>query len=89
MSTVELNADEIFRKDLLHLGNEAKRRLIELLASSLTFSDSHDALAKNRKKGLWDKANGAWCNDGVSADEEIELLRNARVQGKTRKLAEL
>lgn len=53
MSTVELNADEIFRKDLLHLGNEAKRRLIELLASSLTFSDSHDALAKNRKRDCW------------------------------------
>ena len=34
------SADEIFNDKLANLGNEAKRRLIELLAASLTFSDS-------------------------------------------------
>lgn len=31
------SADEIFNDKLANLGNEAKRRLIELLAASLTF----------------------------------------------------
>ena len=35
------SADEIFNDKLANLGNEAKRRLIELLAASLTFSDSN------------------------------------------------
>ncbi len=38
MTTAELDAERIFRTELFRLGNETKRRLIELLASSLTFS---------------------------------------------------
>ena len=32
---------------------------------------------------------GAWKDDGLTAEEEVALLRNARVQGVTRKLVEL
>lgn len=91
MATIELNPDEIFRKSLIHLGNEAKRRLIELLASSMTFADTQDDIsaAKARRKSLLDKTNGAWCNDGLSAAEEIKLIREARTQGSTRKIVDL
>ncbi|WP_178796998.1 hypothetical protein [Bacteroidaceae bacterium] len=91
MTTIDLSADEIFRRDLLHLGNETKRRLIELLASSLTFSDSRTASAEimEKRKALLDKVNGAWSDDELTAEEEIKHLRDARVQGKTRKIADL
>jgi hypothetical protein len=91
MATFELNPDEIFRKNLMHLGNEAKRRLIELLASSLTFSNTQDSISatKAKRKALLDKANGAWCNDGLSVEEEIEQIRKARTQGRTRKIVDL
>lgn len=92
MATVELNPDEIFQRSLIHLGNEAKRRLIELLASSMTFAaDTQDNIsaAKARRKTLLDKTNGAWCNDGLSAAEEIKLIREARTQGRTRKIVDL
>lgn len=42
MTTAELDAERIFRTELFRLGNETKRRLIELLASSLTFSKTKD-----------------------------------------------
>lgn len=42
MTTAELDAERIFRTELFRLGNETKRRLIELLASSLTFPKTKD-----------------------------------------------
>lgn len=75
----------------MHLGNEAKRRLIELLVSSLTFSGTQNntSAIKAQRKALLDKANGAWCNDELSAEEEIEQIRKARTQGRTRKIVDL
>lgn len=32
---------------------------------------------------------GAWKEDGLTAEEEVALLRNARVQGVTRRLIDL
>ena len=49
------SADEIFNDKLANLGNEAKRRLIELLAASLTFSDS-----KQDDDRLFDEICGSW-----------------------------
>lgn len=89
MATAELDAERIFRKELFHLGNETKRRLIELLASSLTFPKAKSGSEKARKDGLLDKASGAWSDDGLTADEEIEMLRSARVHGETRKILDL
>lgn len=37
-----VNAEELFRTSLAQLGNETKRRLIELLAASLTFGDDKE-----------------------------------------------
>lgn len=42
MTTAELDAERIFRTKLALLSNETKRRLIELLASSLTFPKTKD-----------------------------------------------
>ena len=42
MTTAELDAERIFRTELFRLGNETTRRLIELLASSLTFPKTKD-----------------------------------------------
>ena len=49
------SADEIFNDKLANLGNEAKRRLIELLAASLTFSDS-----KQDDDRLFEEICGSW-----------------------------
>lgn len=77
MATIEISADEIFRRNLLHLSNETKRRLIELLASSLTFT-STPPIDVTRQKILLDRINGAWSDDELTAEEEIKLLREAR-----------
>ncbi len=86
MTTAELTAEHIFRTELFHLGNETKRRLIELLASSLTFPKKREEMAKN---ALLERICGAWDDDGVTAEEEIASLRKARVQGVTRKIVDL
>lgn len=75
------SADEIFRDKLANLGNEAKRRLIELLAASLTFSDS-----KQDNDRLFEEICGSWSNDGLTAEQEINELRTARTQGVTRNI---
>ncbi len=87
MNAAELEAEEIFRNELLNLGNETKCKLIELLASSLTFSSAKEKA--DSKEYLLEKAAGAWCDDGMTAEEEIEFIRNSRVQGKTRKTLSL
>lgn len=88
MTTAELHAERIFRTELLHLGNETKRRLIELLASSLTFpkTKSED---KADKDALFDKICGAWSHDGLTAEEEIDMLRKSRKQDTTRNITDL
>lgn len=77
-------ADEIFRDKLANLGNEAKRRLIELLAASLTFSDN-----KRENDHLLNEICGAWNDDGLTAEQEIKELKNARTQGTTRNITDL
>lgn len=88
MNTAEFNAERIFHTELFHLGNETKRRLIELLASSLTFAPV-DMEEKAKKDQLLDKICGAWRDYDSSAEEEIESLRKARTQGVTRKIIDL
>lgn len=85
MTTFELTAERIFRTKLSHLGNETKRKLIELLASSLTFPTSRT----EEDIALLNKINGAWCDDELTAEEEIKNLRTDRTQGATRKIEEL
>ena len=77
-------ADEIFRDKLANLGNEAKSRLIELLAKSLTFSDK-----KEDDTYLFDEICGAWSNDGMTAEQEIEELRSSRNQDITHNTIDL
>ena len=75
------SADEIFNDKLANLGNEAKRRLIELLAASLTFSDS-----KQDDDRLFEEICGSWADDGLTAEEEIKELQTARRQDTTRNI---
>lgn len=86
MTTFEITAERIFRTSLSHLRNETKRKLIELLASSLTFPASRK---EEEDKALLDKINGAWAGDGLTAEEEIRNLRADRTQDITRKIEEL
>lgn len=86
MTTFEITAERIFHASLAHLRNETKRKLIELLASSLTFPASR---TKEEDAALLDKINGAWADDGVSAEEEIRKLRADRRQNLTRNIEEL
>lgn len=88
MTTAELDAERIFRTELFRLGNETKRRLIELLASSLTFSKTKKEEIME-KDTLFDKICGAWSDDGLTAEEEIKTLREARTQGLTRQIIDL
>ena len=78
------SADEIFNDKLANLGNEAKRRLIELLAASLTFSDS-----KQDDDRLFEEICGSWADDGLTAEEDIKELQTARRQDTTRKIINL
>lgn len=39
---VSVNVDELFQSSLSKLGNEAKRRLIELLAASMDFTNKRE-----------------------------------------------
>ena len=78
------SADEIFNDKLANLGNEAKRRLIELLAASLTFSDS-----KQDDDRLFEEICGSWADDGLTAEEEIKELQTARRQDTTRNIINL
>ncbi len=82
MNTLNLRAEEIFYNDLVNLGNETKRRLIELLASSLTFKDT----AQEQDKKQLQQIAGAWKDDGLTAEEEIAQIREARTQGITRNI---
>ena len=75
------SADEIFNDKLANLGNEAKRRLIELLAASLTFSQDDDR--------LFEEICGSWADDGLTAEEEIKELQTARRQDTTRNIINL
>ena len=85
MNTLNLRAEEIFYNSLIDLGNETKRRLIELLASSLTFKDT----SQESDKKLLQQIAGAWKDDGLTAEEEIAQIREARTQETTRHIVEL
>ena len=84
MNTLNLRAEEIFYSSLVNLGNETKRRLIELLASSLTFKDT----TQENDKKLLQQITGAWKDDGLTA-EEIAQIKEARTQETTRHIVEL
>ena len=86
MNTLNLRAEEIFYSSLVvNLGNETKRRLIELLASSLTFKDT----TQENDKKLLQQIAGAWKDDGLTAEEEIAQIKEARTQETTRHIVEL
>jgi hypothetical protein len=80
-----LTPDEIFRNKLENLGNEAKRRLIELLAASMIFSDNKEG----KDDHLFYEICGAWSDDGLTAEQEIEELRSARTHGISRNIIDL
>lgn len=80
MNTMDIKVEELFWTHLAHLGNEAKRHLIEMLVSSLTFKND------NAKEDgiLLKEINGAW-EDGIDAEDTIKTIMEARTQGVTRR----
>lgn len=62
INNCDLNAEYIFNSELAHLGNETKRKLIELLASSLTFTEDtgKNAISKSSTEDMVDKHFGKW-----------------------------
>lgn len=69
-------------------------RLLDSLKEKKAFSGddmpkSSDSRLYARKKTLLNKVNGAWCDDELTAEEEIKQVHEARVQGRTRNIAEL
>ena len=75
-----LTAENIYNKNLSSLGENVKKRLIELLSKSL--SSNKD---KDDSDSLFNEICGAWKDDGLTADEEIDIIKKSRTQGVTRK----
>jgi hypothetical protein len=70
----------------MHLGeidDEVKRQLVILL---LKVPETKQK--KNFSEGI-NSLSGAWRNNGLSAEEEIRQIYDARTSGKTRKLVDL
>jgi hypothetical protein len=70
----------------MHLGeidDEVKRQLVILL---LKVPETKQK--KNFSEGI-NSLSGAWRNNGLSAEEEIRQIYDARTSGETRKLVDL
>lgn len=93
-----LNPTDWYMKLLAPLSPDMKLDLIGRLLDSLkekkalpgkNIPTSADSRLYARKKALLNKVNGAWCDDELTAAEEIKQVHEARVQGRTRNNAEL
>ena len=81
MATMGINAEWIFRTELSHLGNDTKRRLIELLTSSLSLSKEKEIETRTESEiftqRMLDKYLGTW-KDNRSAEEIIAEMHASR-----------
>lgn len=71
------------------LSDKAKLYIVKKLADSLMSGKEDAAMRKEDDDALLDKINGAWADDGISAEEEIRTLRADRRQGLTRNIEAL
>lgn len=85
MNTAEMRAHSIY--NTLHLGeidDDVKRQLVILL---LKVPEAKEKEKRNFSTAL-NSLSGAWKNNGLSAEEEIRQIYDARTSGETRKLAD-
>lgn len=66
------------------LGLETKTALLENLQKMV----KREKKVTNKEK-LFNQLCGVWANDGLTADEEVEMIYSARTQGKTRIIEQL
>ncbi|MBO7653107.1 MAG: hypothetical protein J6S84_10420 [Bacteroidales bacterium] len=87
MLAAENIAEKIFLSYRLNdLNTEVKKCLaIKLLCTPVDLQNSDKASDLNWFGCL----SGAWETDGLSADEEAEMIRNARFHNTTRQIEEL
>ena len=84
MSRAEITAHKLYHTLQLNaIDEEVKKHLMILLISEPKKPE------RKRFSTALESLEGAWENDGVSAESEIESLYNARVSGETRKGIEL
>lgn len=85
MSTAEIRAHHIFNTyRLMDEDEEVKRNLMVLLLTT-------HAQQKNTcsYEEAFNSLEGAWENDGMVAEEEVDSIYAARQNGKTRKIINL
>jgi len=85
MSIAELRANKLYNE--YHLKNESpdvKRMLMILL-----LSDSTEQKHPVSYEEAFNMLPGAWEHDGLLAEEEIDAIYKARVNGETRKISNL
>lgn len=85
MRTAELTAHRIY--DTYHLGelpDEVKRQLVILFMSEPTVKHSTYSYAE-----ALGALTGSWADNGMTAEEEIAEIYNARQSGVTRKVVDL
>ena len=70
---------------LKDLSDERKVDLINRLAHSLIHKNEKEVHVTISP----DQISDAWCEDGLSAEEEIRQIRESRQQGITRKIVDL
>jgi hypothetical protein len=70
---------------LMPLNDETKLDLI----SKLTAAMSRSKTKEESDSHFFDGLTGAWENDGLSPEEEMELIRSSRMSGVTRKIEDL
>lgn len=85
MSTAEIRARQIFDEyNLVNENEDVKRNLMVLL---LTVPRKDER--KFSYQDAFDSLSGAWENNGMTAEEEIDAIYEARQNGKTRDVIEL
>lgn len=91
MNTMDTNMylADYYLSRLNDLSNKAKLYIVKKLADSLMSGKEDSAMTKEDAAALLDKINGAWADDGISAEEEIRTLRADHRQGLTRNIEAL
>lgn len=85
MNKAKLRANQIFNAyNLREEDEEVKRNLMVLL---LTVSDRHDKPRSYVE--AFKSLSGAWENNGMLAEDEVDAIYEARRSGQTRKMIDL
>lgn len=84
MTTIALEKTNWFMRMLSPMSSEMKLNIINLLSASMMKKEKRKKVDMSFFNGL----SNAWDN-GVSTEEEMQAIRNARTSGTTRTIDEL